>query len=128
MLGMKVAHVPFSRLCPMGISGRRNTQRALFVTLISCLAACSLQSPTSEAHSNLLGMTQKQISSCLGAPTQKTTEGVAEARSYAAGQSCLVKIDFAYGRASRVNYVGLNGKPLSPGDECQVVGEKCAMR
>ena len=41
--------------------------RALFVALIGCLsmAACSLQSPTSEAHSNLLGMTQKQISSCL---------------------------------------------------------------
>ena len=51
--------------------------RALFVALIGCMsmAACSLQSPTSEAHSNLLGMTQKQISSCLGAPTQKTTEG-----------------------------------------------------
>ena len=93
--------------------------RALFVALIGCLsmAACSLQSPTSEAHSNLLGMTQKQISSCLGAPTQKTTEGVSEVWSYAAGQSCLVKIYFAYGRASHVNYVGLNGKPLWPGDE-----------
>ena len=104
--------------------------RALFVALIGCLsmAACSLQSPTFEAHSNLLGMTQKQISSCLGAPTQKTTEGVSEVWSYAAGQSCLVKIYFAYGRASHVNYVGLNGKPLSPGDECPVVGEKCAMR
>jgi hypothetical protein len=104
--------------------------RVLFVALISCLsmAACSLQSPTSEAQSNLLGMTQKQIASCLGVPTQKTTEGVAEVWSYAAGQSCLIKIDFAYGRASHVNYVGVNGKPLSPGDECPLVGEKCAMR
>jgi hypothetical protein len=104
--------------------------RVLFVTLISCLsmAACSLQSPTSEAQSNLLGMSQKQISSCLGPPTQKTTEGVAEVWSYAAGQSCLIKIYFAYGRASHVNYVGTNRQPLSAGDECPVVGEKCAMR
>jgi len=68
--------------------------RVLFVALISCLsmAACSLQSPTSEAQSNLPGMTQKQISSRLGPPTQKTTEGVAGVWSYAAGQSCFVKI------------------------------------
>jgi hypothetical protein len=104
--------------------------RAFFVALIGCLsmAACSLQSPTSEAQSNLLGMTQKQISSCLGPPTQKTKEGVADIWSYPAGQSCLVKIYFTYGRASHVNYVGANGKPVSPGDECPVVGEKCAMR
>ena len=103
--------------------------RVLFVALISCLsmAACSLQSPTSEARSNLLGMTQEQILSCLGAPTQKTTEGVAEVWSYAAGRSCLVKISLAYGRASHVNYVGSNGKPLSPGEECPFVGEKCVM-
>jgi hypothetical protein len=103
--------------------------RILFVALISCLSmvACSLQSPTSEAQSNLLGMTQKQIFSCLGAPTQKTTEGVAEVWSYAAGPSCFVKIYFAYGRASHVNYVGSNDEPLSPGDECPFVGEKCVM-
>src|SRR6476660_4502493 len=104
--------------------------KVLFVLLLSCsaIAGCSLQSPTSEAHSNLLGMTQKQISSCLGAPTQKTTEGASEVWSYPAGQSCLIKIYFAYGRASHVSYVGANGKPLSPGDECPLVGEKCAMR
>jgi hypothetical protein len=104
--------------------------RVLFVALISCLsmAACYLQNPTSEVQSNLLGMTQKQISSCLGAPTQKTTEGVTEVWSYAAGQSCLIKIYFAYGRASRVSYVGANGKQRLPGDECPFVGEKCAMR
>ena len=104
--------------------------RILFVALIGCLsmAACSLQNPTSETQSNLLGMTQKQISSCLGAPTQTTTEGVAEVWSYPAGQSCLIKIYFAYGRASHVSYVGANGKPLSPGDECPFVGEKCVMR
>jgi hypothetical protein len=98
--------------------------RVVFVVLISCLsmAACSLQSPTSEFHSNLLGLTQKQILSCLGTPTQKTTEGVAEVWSYAAGQSCFVKIYFAYGRASLVNYVGSNGEPLSTGDECPFVG------
>ena len=104
--------------------------RVSYVALISCLSmpACSLQSPTSEAQSNLLGMTQKQISSCLGPPTQKITEGVAEVWSYPADPSCLIKIDFTYGRASHVNYVGANGKPVSPGDECPVVGEKCAMR
>jgi len=92
------------------------------------MEACSLQSPTSEAPPNLLGMTQKQISSCLGAPTQKTTEGVAEVWSYPGGQSCFVKIYFAYGRASRVKYVGPNDEPLSPGEECPLVGEKCVMR
>ena len=103
--------------------------RIAFVALISCLsvAACSLRSPTSEAHSNLLGLTEKQILACLGAPTQKTTEGVAEVWSYVAGQSCFVKISFAYGRASHMNYVGSNGEPLSPGDECPFVGEKCVM-
>jgi len=103
--------------------------RALFVALIGCLsmAACSLQSPTSEAHSNLLGMTQKQISSCLGAPTQKTTEGVSEVWSYATGQSCLVKIYFAYGRASHVDYFGSNGEPRSAGTDCPIVGEKCVL-
>ena len=104
--------------------------RILFVALTSCwlMAACSLQSPTSEAHSNMLGMTQKQISSCLGAPTQKTTVGVAEVWSYAAGQSCVVKISFAYGRASHVDYFGFNGDtPRSPGAECPFVGEKCVM-
>jgi hypothetical protein len=104
--------------------------RILMVALISCLsmAACSLKPPTSEAHSNLLGLTQKQISSCLGAPAQKTTEGVTDVWSYPASQSCFVRISFAYGRASLVNYVGRNGEPLSPGEECPVVGERCVMR
>jgi hypothetical protein len=104
--------------------------RIAFVALISCLsvAACSLRSPTSEMHSNLLGLTEKQILSCLGAPTQKTTDGVAEVWSYAAGRSCSVKISMAYGRASLVNYVGPNGEPLSPGGQCPVVGEKCVMQ
>jgi hypothetical protein len=104
--------------------------RILLGVLISCslMEACSLQSPTSEAPPNLLGMTQKQISSCLGVPTQKTTEGVAEVWSYPGGQSCFVKIYFAYGRASRVKYVGPNDEPLSPGEECPLVGEKCVMR
>ena len=103
--------------------------RIAFVALIGCLsvAACSLRSPTSEAHSNLLGLTEKQILSCLGAP-QKTTDGVAEVWSYAAGRSCSVKISMAYGRASLVNYVGPNGEPLSPGGQCPVVGEKCVMQ
>jgi hypothetical protein len=102
-------------------------QRDLFGVLISCLLmeACSLQSPpTSEAQSNLLGMTKKQISSCLGDPTQKTDE----VWSYPGSQSCFVKIYFTYGRASRVQYVGPNGEPLLPGEECPFVGEKCAMR
>jgi hypothetical protein len=104
--------------------------RILMVILISCLllAACSLKPPTSEAHSNLLGLTQKQIFSCLGTPAQKTTEGAAEVWSYAPSQSCFVKISFAYGRASHVDYIGRNGEPLSPGEECPIVGEKCVMR
>lgn len=104
--------------------------RILMATLISCLsmAACSLKPPASEAHSNLLGLTEKQIFSCLGAPAQKTTEGVREVWSYAPGQSCFVKISFAYGRASQVNYIGRNGEPLSPGEGCPIVGEKCVMR
>jgi len=103
--------------------------RILMVILISCflLAACSLKPPTSEA-SNLLGLTQKQIFSCLGTPAQKTTEGAAEVWSYAPSQSCFVKISFAYGRASHVDYIGRNGEPLSPGEECPIVGEKCVMR
>ena len=103
--------------------------RVLFVALLSwsAMAACSLQSPTSEAHSNMLGLTQKQISSCLGAPIQKTTEGVAEVWSYAAGQSCFAKITFAYGRASHVDYFGSDGEPRSPGAECPFVGERCVM-
>jgi hypothetical protein len=103
--------------------------RVLVVALLSCLsmAACSLQSPTSEAHSNMLGMTQKQISSCLGSPTQKAIEGVAEVWSYAAGQTCSVKISFAYGRASHVDYFGSGGEPRSPGAECPFVGEKCVL-
>ena len=102
-------------------------QYELFGVLISCLLmeACSLQSPpTSEAQSNLLGMTKKQISSCLGVPTQKTDE----VWSYPGLQSCFVKIYFTYGRASRVQYVGPNGEPLSPGEACPFMGEKCAMR
>ncbi len=103
--------------------------RALFAALIGSLslAACSLQSPEPEMHSNMLGLTEKQISSCLGAPTQKTTEGGAEVWSYPDGQSCSVRISFLYGRASHVGYAGPNGQPLSPG-ECPVVGEQCALR
>jgi hypothetical protein len=104
--------------------------RVLFIALISSLwmAACSLQSPEPEMHSNMLGLTEKQISSCLGAPAQKTTEGGAEIWSYPDGQSCSVRISFLYGRASHVGYAGANGQPLSPGEECPVVGEQCAMR
>lgn len=102
--------------------------RVLFAALLcSAIAACSLQSPTSEFHSNMLGLTQRQISSCLGAPNQKTTEGIAEVWSYAAGQSCFVKISFVYGRASHVDYFGSNGEPRSPGAECPLVGEKCVL-
>ena len=103
--------------------------RVLFVLLLSCsaIAGCSLRSPSSEAHSNMLGMTQKQISSCLGAPTQKTTEGAAEVWSYAAGQSCSVRISFVYGRASHVDYFGSNGEPRSAGTDCPIVGEKCVL-
>jgi len=40
--------------------------RVLFVATIGSLsmAACSLQSPAPEAPSNMLGLTEKQISSC----------------------------------------------------------------
>jgi hypothetical protein len=111
-------------------SGRRLETRVLFAALIGSLAmaACSLQSPEPEMHSNMLGLTEKQISSCLGAPAQKTTEGGAEIWSYPDGQSCSVRISFLYGRASHVGYAGANGQPLSPGEECPVVGEQCAMR
>jgi len=103
--------------------------RILFAALLSCsaIAACSLQSPTSEFHSNMLGLTQKQISSCLGAPAQKSTGGGAEVWSYADGQSCSVKISFVYGRASHVDYFGHDGGPRSPGAECPIVGEKCML-
>src|SRR5215470_8953334 len=66
--------------------------RLLFIALTVTLAtaACSLQSPEPEAHSNMLGLTEKQISSCLGAPAQKSSEGGAEVWSYPDGQSCSV--------------------------------------
>jgi hypothetical protein len=109
--------------------GSRLTMRVLFVALISSLpmAACSLQSPEPEMHANMLGLTEKQISSCLGAPTQKTTEGSAEVWTYPDSQSCSVRISFVYGRASHVGYFGANGQELSPGT-CPLVGEHCALR
>lgn len=90
-------------------------------------AACSLQAPEPEMHSNMLGLTEKQISSCLGAPAQKSSEGGAEVWSYPDGPSCSVRISFLYGRASRVTYVGANGQELPPG-MCPLVGEHCALR
>jgi hypothetical protein len=110
-------------------SGRRLKTRVLLVALISSLstAACSLQGPAPEVPSNMLGLTEKQISSCLGAPAQKSTDGGAEVWSYPDGQSCSVRISFVYGRASHVGYVGSNGQPLSTG-ACPVVGEQCALR
>ena len=103
--------------------------RGLLVALIGSLAmaACSMQSsPEPEMHSNMLGLTEKQISSCLGAPTQKSTEGGAEIWSYPDGQSCSVRISFLYGRASHVGYAGSNGQPLATG-ACPLVGEHCAL-
>ena len=92
------------------------------------LAACSMQSaPEPEMHSNMLGLTEKQISSCLGAPAQKSTEGDTEVWSYPDGQSCSVRISFLFGRASHVGYVGANGQPLATG-ACPLVGEHCALR
>jgi hypothetical protein len=92
------------------------------------VAACSMQSaPEPEMHSNMLGLTEKQISSCLGAPVQKSTEGATEVWSYPDGQSCSVRIAFLYGRASHVGYVGANGEPLATG-ACPLVGEHCALR
>jgi hypothetical protein len=103
--------------------------KVLLAALISTLAmaACSLQSPEPEAHSNMLGLTEKQIASCLGPPTQKSTEGGTEVWSYPDGQPCSVRISFLYGRASHVGYVGANGQPLAPG-ACPLVGEHCALR
>jgi hypothetical protein len=103
--------------------------RSVFAALIGTLAmaACSLQSPEPEMHSNMLGLTEKQISSCLGAPAQKTTEGNVEVWSYPDGQSCFVRISFLYGRASHVGYVGANGQPLATA-ACPLVGEHCALR
>jgi hypothetical protein len=103
--------------------------RVLFAAAIGslALAACSLQSPAPDEPSNMLGLTEKQISSCLGAPAQKSTEGATEVWSYADGQSCSVRISFLYGRASHVGYVGPNGQELATG-ACPVVGEHCALR
>lgn len=104
--------------------------RASFVALIGslALAACSMQSaPEPEMHSNMLGLTEKQISACLGAPVQKSTEGDTEMWSYPDGQSCSVRISFLFGRASHVGYVGANGQPLATG-ACPLVGEHCALR
>jgi hypothetical protein len=102
---------------------------SVFAALIGTLAmaACSLQSPEPEMHSNMLGLTEKQIFSCLGAPAQKTTEGDVEVWSYPDGQSCFVRISFLYGRASHVGYVGANGQPLATA-ACPLVGEHCALR
>ena len=104
--------------------------RVLCVALIGslALAACSMQSaPEPEMHSNMLGLTEKQISSCLGAPAQKSTEGDTEMWSYPDGQSCSVRISFLFGRASHVGYVGANAQPLATG-ACPLVGEHCALR
>ncbi|HZP09474.1 hypothetical protein [Methyloceanibacter sp.] len=105
------------------------TWRLLFAALSGSLAvsACSLQSPEPETHSNMLGLTEKQILSCLGAPAQKSTQGGADVWSYPDGQSCSVRISFLYGRASHVGYVGPNGQELGPG-ACPLVGEHCALR
>jgi hypothetical protein len=110
-------------------SCRHLKMRGLFAALIGMLAmaACSLQSPEPEMHSNMLGLTEKQIYSCLGAPVQKSTEGDVEVWSYPDGQSCSVSISFLYGRASHVGYVGANGQPLATG-ACPLVGEHCALR
>ena len=104
--------------------------RVLCAALIGSLAvaACSMQSaPEPEMHSNMLGLTEKQISSCLGAPVQKSTEGDTEVWSYPDGQSCSVRISFLFGRASHVGYAGSNGQPLATG-ACPLVGEHCALR
>ncbi len=102
--------------------------RVLLIALSALsMAACSLQSPAPEVPSNMLGLTEKQISSCLGAPAQKSTEGGAEVWSYPDGQSCSVRISFVYGRASHVGYAGANGQPLATG-ACPLVGEQCALR
>ena len=104
--------------------------RVLFAAVFGSLAvaACSMQSaPEPEMHSNMLGLTEKQISSCLGAPVQKSTEGDTEMWSYPDGQSCSVRISFLFGRASHVGYVGANGQPLATG-ACPLVGEHCALR
>src|SRR5919204_2263892 len=95
-------------------SCRRLKTRLFFVALIGSLsgAACSLQSPEPEMHSNMLGLTEKQIASCLGPPAQKSTEGGSEVWSYPDGPSCSVRISFLYGRASQVGYAGANGQPL----------------
>ncbi len=104
--------------------------RLLFAALTGSLSvcACSMQSPTEEAPSNMLGLTEKQIASCLGTPAKKSNEGATEVWSYPAGQACFVQISFIYGRASHVAYVGPGGAPLSPGEQCPVVGEHCALR
>ncbi len=109
--------------------GARLRAETRLAALIGALAtaACSLQAPEPEMHSNMLGLTEKQISSCLGAPAQKSSEGGAEIWSYPDGPSCSVRISFLYGRASHVAYVGANGQELPLG-ACPVVGEHCALR
>jgi hypothetical protein len=101
--------------------------RVLLAASSLSLAACSLQGPEPEMHSNMLGLTEKQISSCLGEPAAKSTIGGTEVWSYPDGQSCSVRIAFLYGRASHVGYVGANGQELAPGT-CPLVGEHCALR
>jgi hypothetical protein len=106
----------------------RPIAKVYFAALIGALAtACSLQAPEPEMHSNMLGLTEKQIASCLGAPAQKSTVEGAEVWSYPDGPSCSVRISFLYGRASHVGYAGPNGQEVAPG-ACPVVGEHCALR
>ena len=103
----------------------------VFAILGGLLTGCALQQP-SEAQKTMVGMSQEQVRSCMGAPSETAITGNAEIWTYnspnrgKSGGQCKADLTMSQGLVSRVDYRGDAGDQVTKGGVCGSIVEKCA--
>jgi hypothetical protein len=93
-----------------------------FLTIL--LAGCTIPLPKScepvDPKTEMLGMSESETLTCLGAPKHKQTDDESEKWFYAY-QSCIVKLGMIGGRVKTVSYLTRSDNGLSQEEQCAKV-------
>ena len=117
------------------------------LALCFALPACGMEWPENDqvAQAKMIGLSNRQIRACLGAPASRRAIGSTEIWSYAGGRTeiegsgfatsgnprhpaCRVNLVMTNGAVSQINYAGPAGDSLDLGERCVFPALACAVR
>jgi outer membrane protein assembly factor BamE (lipoprotein component of BamABCDE complex) len=126
------------------------------VLIVGTLSSCEFQRAqvASDAKLQMVGLSQEDVLSCMGAPVRKEKVGQTEVWAYGSGnnrrdtvgggdvdsqggffagftsigRSCTVNIVMQSERVSSVNYTGATGGLLTKGEQCGFAVENCVKK